>query len=134
MKWVPKVWGGENIWASNDLYCGKILEVKRGHFSSFHRHKKVEDWLIYEGKILLIHSQYKYFKQDKDCEFITFAGPKLNGLTIDEGKYSKEVILEKGCTYHIPSLEWNILYAMEDSKIFEVSTKDEESERLTESK
>ncbi len=35
---VEKGWGSENIWASNDKYCGKMLNFKAGAKFSMHFH------------------------------------------------------------------------------------------------
>jgi hypothetical protein len=35
---VEKGWGSENIWASNDKYCGKMLNFKTGAKFSMHFH------------------------------------------------------------------------------------------------
>jgi len=138
--WIPKIWGGELIFADNELYCGKILEVKKGHFSSFHRHKKVEDWLIYSGKILLLHSFHPLLqKRSKDIG-LRVGGAYGEDVILNGVEYKSEekglltqTLLRKSDTKHIPSLEWHLFYALEDSQIIEVSTPDEESERLTES-
>jgi mannose-6-phosphate isomerase-like protein (cupin superfamily) len=55
---VPKAWGYENIFATNDLYCGKLLHFTKagGKFSMhFHQHKD-ETWYVNSGsfKLLLI--------------------------------------------------------------------------------
>ncbi len=35
---VPKPWGHETIWASNDLYVGKVLHINAGHALSLQYH------------------------------------------------------------------------------------------------
>ena len=51
---VPKGWGSENIFVSNDHYCGKFLNFNEGAKFSMHFHaKKMETWYIMEGKIKL---------------------------------------------------------------------------------
>ncbi len=49
---VPKGWGCEIIYASNDLYCGKILQFDRaGAQFSLHFHKrKDETWYVLDGE------------------------------------------------------------------------------------
>ena len=52
---VEKGWGYEIIWATNDLYCGKILIFdKAGKKMSMHFHKeKHESWFVNQGRFKL---------------------------------------------------------------------------------
>ena len=52
---VDKGWGYELIWATNDLYCGKIMVFeKAGSKMSMHFHKeKDESWFVNQGTFLL---------------------------------------------------------------------------------
>jgi mannose-6-phosphate isomerase len=43
---VPKPWGHETIWASNELYVGKILHIKAGQALSTQYHE-VKDETVY---------------------------------------------------------------------------------------
>lgn len=54
LKRVKKVWGRE-IWiANNKLYCGKLLSLKKGYHSSYHRHLvKDETFFVLKGRVLL---------------------------------------------------------------------------------
>ena len=58
-----KLWGRE-LWIHNsESYCGKILEIKQGHFSSRHFHKlKTETWLIFSGEILFEYQENEKLK------------------------------------------------------------------------
>ena len=48
---VAKGWGHEQIWVSNDLYCGKILHFDEGKSFSMHFHaKKHETWYVMSGE------------------------------------------------------------------------------------
>jgi len=48
---VPKGWGYENIFVTNDLYCGKLLHFNQGAKFSMHFHaNKDETWYILSGK------------------------------------------------------------------------------------
>ena len=50
---IPKGWGKEMIITNNELYCGKILMVKKGCKFSMHYHLiKDETWFIAEGEFL----------------------------------------------------------------------------------
>ena len=51
---VEKGWGSETIFATNDLYCGKLLNFNRGHKCSMHMHKiKDETWHILSGSYIV---------------------------------------------------------------------------------
>lgn len=54
MQIVPKGWGRE-VWIANgDLYCGKILEIRKGKRSSLHYHKlKTESFYLRSGRLKL---------------------------------------------------------------------------------
>ena len=54
---VPKPWGHETIWASNDLYVGKILHVKAGQSLSVQYHN-FKDETVY-----LLNGEMKYWVQ-----------------------------------------------------------------------
>src|SRR5258705_12714184 len=49
---VPKGWGRE-VWIANgDLYCGKILEIRKGKRCSLHFHKlKTESFYLRAGRL-----------------------------------------------------------------------------------
>lgn len=51
---VKKGWGSELIWASTDLYCGKLLKFKAGAKFSMHFHAtKDESWYVLEGEFIV---------------------------------------------------------------------------------
>lgn len=53
-KFVKKVWGKEEIIANNEMYCGKILHLKKGHRCSYHHHnQKHETFYVMSGKVFL---------------------------------------------------------------------------------
>jgi mannose-6-phosphate isomerase len=48
---VKKGWGSENIWVTNDLYCGKFMHFEQGKKFSMHFHvNKTETWYVLEGE------------------------------------------------------------------------------------
>lgn len=52
IKRVEKDWGYELWLANNDLYCGKILHINRGHCSSWHYHRlKTETFYVLSGRL-----------------------------------------------------------------------------------
>jgi mannose-6-phosphate isomerase-like protein (cupin superfamily) len=51
---VEKVWGHELIFATNDLYCGKLLKFNSGSQFSMHFHaEKDESWYVLSGSFIL---------------------------------------------------------------------------------
>jgi len=51
---VPKGWGSEFIWATNDRYCGKFMHFNDGAKFSMHFHKdKEETWYVLSGKFIV---------------------------------------------------------------------------------
>lgn len=99
---VKKGWGYELIWATNDLYCGKIMVFEKvGSKFSMHFHKeKDETWFVNGGKF------------------------KVRWIdTKDATVFEKE--LKEGDTWHNPPLQPHQLEALEPmSSITEVSTPD----------
>lgn len=57
IKTVVKSWGSEEWIVNNDLYCGKILKINKGHYSSWHYHKvKTETFQVIKGKLKVLYS------------------------------------------------------------------------------
>lgn len=51
---VEKGWGHEQIWVTNDHYCGKLMYFNTGAKFSMHFHKeKMETWYVLSGKFRL---------------------------------------------------------------------------------
>ena len=51
---VEKGWGYENIFVTNDDYCGKILHFNSGNKSSMHYHmNKKETWHCLSGMFII---------------------------------------------------------------------------------
>lgn len=99
---VDKGWGYELIWATNDLYCGKIMVFEKvGAKFSMHFHKeKDESWFVNAGSFKL-----RYI----DTQTATVM----------------EKILGPGDTWRNPPLMPHQLEALEvGSSITEVSTPD----------
>ena len=99
---VEKGWGYELIWATNDLYCGKIMVFEKvGSKFSMHFHKqKDESWFVNQGSFKLRY--------------------------IDTAKaQTMEVVIKAGDTWRNPPLMPHQLEAIEaGSSITEVSTPD----------
>ena len=101
---VPKGWGKEIIFVNNDEYCGKILCFEKGKKFSMHYHVlKKETWYVAKGKFLL-----------------HWIEPN-NGTIITEYLNIGDCITnERGEAHQVEALE--------DSEIFEVSTKHYDSD------
>jgi mannose-6-phosphate isomerase-like protein (cupin superfamily) len=99
VEYYAKDWGYE-IWiVNNELFCGKILHVRKGEKCSFHYHKiKNEVFYLYSGKILLKYS-------DKD--------------NLD---LAHEIILDPGVRFDVPVGLRHQFIALEESDIIEIST------------
>lgn len=105
---IPKGWGSEIIFENNELYCGKLLNFKKGAKFSMHYHLiKDETWYVKEGEFL-----YRYINTN-DASII-------------------EVNLKEGDTVRQLPGQPHQLEALTDGVIFEVSTQhfDEDSYRV----
>jgi quercetin dioxygenase-like cupin family protein len=105
---VEKGWGKEIIFVNNDEYCGKLLCFDKGKKFSMHYHLlKKETWYVSKGKFILLWIDTK------------------NGTTYTEYLNVGDIITnERG--------EPHQLIALENSEVFEVSTKhyDNDSYRI----
>lgn len=94
-----KPWGREIWFAHTAAYAGKILEIKKGHRYSLQYHeKKMETQYVLSGRV-----KFTY-------------GTNENTL--------KERIMEAGEVMHVPTGMIHRAEALEDTRIFEVSTPD----------
>lgn len=97
---VEKGWGNELIFATNDLYCGKLLRFKTGGKFSMHFHAvKDESWYVLSGKFIL-----KTIDTETAAEF--------------------ERELNEGSSIRIKPLRPHQLICLEEGIIIEVSTPD----------
>src|SRR2546428_11011039 len=106
---VPKGWGRE-VWIANgELYCGKILEIRKGKRSSLHYHKlKSESFYLRSGRLKV------RVKDSPDSPVVA------------------EFELEAGQCMDIPVGVVHQLEALEDAELYEFSTQhfDHDSHRL----
>jgi mannose-6-phosphate isomerase-like protein (cupin superfamily) len=95
----PKGWGRE-IWiANNPLYCGKILEIRKGRRCSLHYHKlKTESFYLHKGRLKIRVKE-----------------------SVDSGHLDEFEILPGDCMDVSPGLVHQ-MEALEDSELFEFST------------
>jgi len=97
---VPKGWGSEFIFATNDKYCGKFLNFETGAKFSMHFHAvKDETWYVQSGKFIV--------------QYIDTTNAEV-----------KDEYLEVGDTWHNPPLLPHRLICVEEGSIIEVSTPD----------
>lgn len=97
---VNKGWGSELIWATNDKYCGKLLNFNAGSKFSMHFHAiKEETWYVLSGKFIV---------KTIECRNASV----------------EEYILNPGETWHNKPLLPHQLICVEAGTIIEVSTPD----------
>lgn len=97
---IEKGWGHELIFASNDKYCGKLLNFHADSKFSMHFHlEKDESWYVLSGKFLL---------------------KTIN--TTDASTFEK--VLSQGDTWRNFPLTVHQLVCIEPGTIIEVSTAD----------
>lgn len=97
---VEKGWGFEDIWTTNDQYCGKMMHFNQGAKFSMHFHAvKDETWYVLSGRFNV------YYIDTKDASM-----------------HEKE--LGPGDTWHNPPLLPHQLCCLEAGAIIEVSTPD----------
>jgi mannose-6-phosphate isomerase-like protein (cupin superfamily) len=95
---VPKPWGHETIWASNDLYVGKILHIKAGQALSVQYHT-VKDETVY-----LLTGEMRYFVQPVGSEKM------------------EDVLLRQGEAFRITPYTIHYMEAVTDCDVLEAST------------
>jgi len=97
---VDKGWGSEEIFATNDLYCGKLMHFNKGAQFSMHFHaEKDETWYVLDGRF--------------EVHWIN---------TTDASRDSR--ILVAGDTWRNEPLFPHQLICIEEGTIIEVSTPD----------
>lgn len=97
---VPKGWGSEMIFATNEKYCGKLLQFNKDAKFSMHFHAvKDESWFIVSGKFVV--------------KFINTENAEM-----------KEQELNAGDTWRNLPLFPHQLICIEEGTIIEVSTPD----------
>ena len=101
----PKGWGREVWIANNPLYCGKILEIRKGRRCSLHYHKlKTESFYLHKGRLKV------RVKESVDSD-------RLDEFEISSGD----------CMDVSPGFVHQ-MEAIEDSELFEFSTQHFESD------
>ena len=96
---IPKPWGEEWLLADDERYAAKVLIVKKGYRLSLQYHeRKHETQFVEAGRL-------KYTLGD-----------------VERPGDNREVIVEAGAVIVLPPGSVHRLEALEDSRIFEVST------------
>jgi len=97
---VPKGWGHEEIWVTNDKYCSKFMHFNKGAKFSMHFHReKEETWYVMSGEFLVLW------------------------INTDNAEMDRK-ILRAGDTWHNEPLKPHQLYCEKEGTILEVSTPD----------
>jgi quercetin dioxygenase-like cupin family protein len=109
IEYVPKGWGHEKWIVNKPEYCGKLLKLESGKYTSWHFHKlKDEVLFLHSGTLVVLASEN------------------------DDISSAEEVIMKPGDAFHVYRGLRHRIIAMEDSEIFEFSTQhfDSDSHRL----
>jgi mannose-6-phosphate isomerase-like protein (cupin superfamily) len=97
---VTKGWGSEIIWATNDKYCGKLINFNKDAKFSMHFHaEKDETWYVLSGRFIVKWIDTKNAEQH-------------------------EMILTEGALWRNAPLLPHQLICLEAGTIIEVSTPD----------
>lgn len=97
---VSKGWGKEDIWCSNDKYCGKFMHFNEGARFSMHFHaQKDETWYVLKGRFV------------------------VRWIDTKNAKVLEQELIQ-GSTWHNPPLLPHQLVCLEEGTILEVSTPD----------
>ena len=97
MRRVDKPWGYEEIWAETTSYVGKVLVVKAGQRLSLQYHRIKEETLYLESG-------------------------RIRCTTGDTDTDLTDQVLEPGAVVHLPPGKRHRFEALEDTRLFEVST------------
>ena len=77
---VGKGWGSEEIWATNDKYCGKMMHFNKGSKFSMHFHaEKDETWYVLSGdfEVRWIDTKDASYKTEKLVQGDVWHNPPL---------------------------------------------------------
>jgi mannose-6-phosphate isomerase len=96
MRRVEKPWGHELIWAHTERYVAKVLFILRGHKLSRQYHRVKDETLFVESGEL--------------------------DLELNQGAEVRTVRMKPGDTFHVTPGTIHRMIAVEDVRIFEVST------------
>lgn len=105
--YVPKGWGYEKWIANSELYCGKLLFIKKGKKTSWHYHEiKDEVMFVQSGEVEILYSDSKKIEE------------------------AKRIIITKGQAFHVYTGLVHRIIALEDTELFEFSTQHFDSDSI----
>lgn len=114
---VEKGWGSEFIWATNDKYCGKLLNFNKDARFSMHFHAiKDETWLVLSGKFDVLYID------TKDATVQKKTLKKMDTMRLEPLTPHQVICVEQGtiCEVSTPdSVEDNYRVAKGDSQLLE---------------
>ena len=114
VRFVPKPWGHELIWAHTDRYVGKILHIKAGHALSVQYHNRKDEtvyllsgemiyWVKLDGSDELQDMKLKvgdafritpgtvhYMEAVTDCDVLEASTPELDDVVRLSDRYGRE--------------------------------------------
>jgi mannose-6-phosphate isomerase len=94
---VEKPWGYELLWATTDVYCGKLLFVRAGEELSLQSHREKDETIyVHEGRVRF-------------------------EIGAEEGSLAADVV-GPGTAFHLRPGTVHRMRALEDSLLLEVST------------
>ncbi len=120
VKFVSKAWGWESWIVNKDEYCGKLLFFKKGKKCSFHYHQKDETFYIQEGKLKVWYSFDDELPEESGCAIWDNRDATQRGI----------VVLEKGDTFYVKPPMRHRMMGLEDTLVFEFSTKHSDSDTV----
>lgn len=89
-----KTWGWERWFANNELYCGKLIMVQDGEWSSkgrYHYHKiKDETFFVIEGILRL-----DYYDENNEHQILRL--PKYGSFRVPPGMKHRFTSISLGC-------------------------------------
>ncbi len=120
---VSKGWGFEKWIVNKELYCGKLLYFVKNKECSLHYHKnKDEVFYVQSGKLKVYYTD--------NLNLSDILTQNIPDRTYKD--FLETIILEKGDNFYIPPGRVHQMVALEDTELFEFSTKheDEDSYRI----
>ena len=107
--YVPKAWGHEKWIVNKPEYCGKLLKLNAGKFTSWHFH-------VLKDEVLFLHA----------------GSLRILASDNDDINLAEEVTMKPGDAFHVYRGLRHRIIALEDSEMFEFSTQhfDDDSHRL----
>lgn len=117
---VPKTWGFEKI-IYNQQYCGKLLYIVKGKQTSLHYHNvKDETFYVSSGRVLVYYtSDTMKVKNLVDTD----RSDEIFGLV-------SKITLTRGDSFHMPPKTVHQIIGLEDTELFEFSTKHNDSDSI----